>query len=423
MIRRLLWAVALQGCARGCDPPPPPRPPSPPSPSVSRDVSVALPPSVPSPVCVREITHAAIGHPAGTGPIDTLSVACAGDRLAVFALRGHVLSRLVRTTVPGAGFSPPLVIGQGADRLGPVMPDGVDGPVAWRSPTTDLTPELERDTVWAAQVQTADGGTSVLRADLTMPAGVAGLGVLVAEKPTAEGLFVMSSHGSEDAAPGVFRHRLTLDRRTPETLTAMPSARWEGELDAWDFTRGTALTREHVNEGVSFVATRAGAAPQRFASPGPLAMVSPRGVAVGDRSAFLYADFRVGRPDSGLCLPLSDGVCIEPGAVSLLVASDHATRRIELSPRGMPDALSADGDGLVAMFVSPENGREARQRVVRVSLDSDRVTERTLRPPEGMPAIDHPALVQCGTSVWLVAEVSAPESAVTALPLACVLGD
>ncbi|MFO0626339.1 MAG: hypothetical protein U0325_12070 [Polyangiales bacterium] len=92
----------------------------------------------------------------------------------------------------------------------------------------------------------------------------------------------------------------------------------------------------------------------------------------------------------------------------------------------MPDAITADANTLVALWVEPGDGDATTQRAARIDPATGAVERLALEPPEGFPAIDTPQLATCDDGPWLVASVAlrgddGARAGVTAIPLACLL--
>lgn len=414
----LALCAALAGCRDGCRGPTPEGTP-PAAPSVtSRRVSSR---------CVREVNGAHVATVPGAGDIASLSVACRGETLAVFALRGGSLSRVTRSRSPASRFTEPLVLGEGVDRPGPVGHDAVDGPVAWRAPTAS---DDDPDAFGAAMVRHVDGGFEVARGDGLAAPGLVGVGELVARRSGA-GVTLTGSWGAEATPPSLRAVTVTLDglREAPRT-PAMVDLGAAGEVKAWEPLHDDVLTRDDDEGGAALTLRRPGGAVTRHALAGPWVQVHPRGVSAAGRAVFLLGEFSVGAGDGGACVPLGPGVCVRPGPVSLLVfgAEAEAPRVIALATAGVPDALAAHDADVTALWAETRAGADtATQRAARVDVRTGRVEPLTLSPPEGLGPIDAPALADCADGVWIAAEVRVPRrdggetSAVAALPLECLV--
>lgn len=427
MRRRAALALLAMtpGCGRGCAESSPREP--------AADVARARPDPMPvmmSPRCGREIERAAVSYPPGAGAIELVTPTCAHGTLALFVVRGHTLTRVERATAQGSGFSPPRVISTGVDRLGPIAPDAIDGPVAWRSPLAGL--DDERDDVWAARLSPADAGAAVLRGDALMPAGYVGLGIVAPGALSATGLGVYASFGGSVEDPSTARLTVRLGRDEPEQPREVPRT-LPGELKAWESDRRVALAR--IEDGgatyleATWIDTGAHA---RHRLTSRHALVTARGVSAAGRSAFLVGEFGLGRDDAGACVPVGDGVCVRAGALYVLLAGapGAALERVEVAPRALPDSLAARGDELTALYVSPDEGPDqTTQRAMRLDVAHREATPLTFTPPQGFGAIDGPSLVGCDDGVWLAAQIAVPlgddpdaatRAAVTALPLECL---
>ena len=423
--RAALLALALTGCKRGCAGDAPPA-----EPAAHHEAPQPPPPPLTlSPRCVREIVRAPVVTAPGTGAIDTIAPTCSGGTLALFVVRGHTLSRLTRSTAAASGFDAPETWSTGVDRLGPVAPDAVRGPVTWRSPLAGIDPD-ERDDLWAAALGEGDAGVVVTRGDALLPAGIAGIGAPVVQERSAAGVTLLATVARPQEGPFTARVRVTLGRDEPAQPTELPT--WaEGELKAWEPSRGVGLARVETPGGAWLEATwAAGGARVRHQLGGRHALVAPRGVAVGGRSVFGVGEFERGAGDAGACLVMGEGMCVRPTGMYALVAGapGAALERVELAEAGLPDAIAARGDALWVLYLAPEddgNGAQTpSQRAARVDLAHREVTPLVLSPPRGFGAIDGPTLVACDDGVWMAAELVTDEDAgargsVTALPLEC----
>lgn len=428
MTRRAVALAALvAGCQRACgggNAPPEP---------VRTEPARAEPPPPPltlSARCVEEIARASVAIAPGSGAIDTITPTCAGDSLALFVVRGHTLSRLTRRTAAGSAFDAPEPWATGVDRLGPVAPDAVRGPVAWRSPLAGVEPD-ERDDVWAAMLIDGDGGPSVRRGDALLPSGVAGVGVPAPMERTAAGVSLLATVARPGEAPFTARVRVTLGIDAPAEPAELPSA-MPGELKAWEPSRGVGLARVEDASGAWLEATwTAGGARARHRLGARHALVASRGVAVGGRSAFVVGEFERGASDGGACLVMGEGMCVRPTGLYALVAGEPgaALERVPIANVGLPDAVAARNGELWVLYLAHEEDAAGAlapaQRAARVDVAHRAVTSLTLTPPRGFGAIDGPALVACDDGVWLAAELAAegaetPSGRVTALPLECL---
>ncbi len=407
----VLFACILPGCTRGCTSTVPVSPPVQDIPPTSPSVSSR---------CVREITRAAVFLPPGTGDIDSVLPACTGDTLALYVLRSDVLSRATRSLRPGAGFGRTLTISTGADRVGAINPTTVDGPIAWRSPIAGLDLP-ERDDLWTALVISPDGGTdTVLRGDVLMPAGVIGLGAPVVGQSLHGRIELLATIARAGEDPLTARVSVSPGHDGVEIPAGAAPRVLDGELRAWEPLRGVALTRVVQPSGdVVLQASRPGGVAVSLPMTAREVLVAPRGADAAGETVFATAGFALGG-DAGTCLDIG-GMCVTPGPVELLVATAGSLRRVTVAPSGLPDTVTAQGHEVTVMYVD-ETGS---QRAARVSLPEGHVHLLTLVPPEGMPSMDHPALVTCEDGVWLAMEVAlgtddgGTHSAVTAAPLEC----
>lgn len=410
----VLLSLLVAGCDPGCRAPP----------------AAPLATDVPAPQrevparCVEEVRAASVVFPPGSGDVDALSVACHDGALGVFALRGHVLSWTSRNDRAGEGFSPPLVVGTGADRLGPVAHDAPQGPVAWRSPVADLdTPQ--RDDVWAGLVQRGDGGFAALRGDALLPEGTLGLGVPFVRVNPA-GLFAVATVARQGVEPGSVSLRI-FPGREESAPVALPLVTAPGHIEAWEPRTDTVLARVQ-REGASWLEARRGEVVlSRVRVRSPEMVVVSRGESTPAGAVFAVGEFAVGRGDGGACVGQPGGICVRPGRVTLLVVPPQgAMRELEVAPEGVPDALAWDGDAITVLYVEPGPEESTAQRAARIDVRSGARDRVALSPPEGFPPIDLPRLARCGDDLWMVAAVSVDERGarrvgVTALPLACVL--
>ena len=431
--RVALAALLLSGCGRGCA-----ERETPPEPRVARshgsdDVPVAPPPQR-SARCVREVTAAAVSIPAGSGPLDAFVPVCAHGTLALYVVRGHILSRVERATDPGAPFGPVEVLSTGVDRLGPVAPEALDGPLAWRSPTAGLD-EVERDDVWAAVRAAGDAGARVLRGDALLPAGVEGLGAPVAWRAQGDAVTVLAGVGRRDAPPSVSRVTVRVGSDRPSQPAELPTL-VEGELHAFEASRGVALSRVAGPGEPAWVLTWLdGMRASRVPARAPFGLVVGRGVSVDGRSAFVMGEFALGNPDAGPCVRMGGDLCVVPAGLSVLLARgpDEAPVRLAIGDGALPDSVAARGHELTVLYVSAGASGTA-QRAARVDVRDGSVTPLVFAPPEGFGAIDGPAVVNCDDGVWMAAEIAleradeagdpsraAPRRAVTALPMECLV--
>jgi hypothetical protein len=393
-------------------------------------------PMVRSQRCVQEVTRASVVAAPGTGPVDQITATCARATLAMYVVRGGVLSRVARRTAPASPYGAPSVVSTGVDHLGPVAPEAIDGPLAWRSPLTGLD-EHERDDVWAAVIQAPDGGeVQVLRGDALMPVGAVGLGEVVADARTATGVNVLASIARAEQTPTAVRVPIVLGRDEPGAPTDLVDE-VPGELKAWEASRRVALARIEDADGAALEATWLGMhAPRvRYRLSSRYVLVVARGVEAAGRAVFVVGEFALGRGDAGVCMHLGEGMCVRATGMYLLVAGapGSALTRIDVSEDGLPDALAARGGEVVVLYMAPDENalRDMRpaQHAVRVDVAHREVTPLTFAPPEGLGAIDGPTLVSCEDGVWMAAEVALPtsdapdaatRSVVTALPLECL---
>ncbi len=417
--RALALVVFTAGCERGCLDGPVPEAPR----AVAGPIDVPVAPVAMSPRCARELAEPRAFVAPGSGGVDTIAAACAGDTLAVFVARGGTLSRALRSTREGAAFEAPTVVSTGVDRMGPVAVDGVEGPVAWRSPLVGLDDD-ERDDVWAAVLARRDGGVAVLRGDVLMPAGAAGLGVVAPWRDGQGALGVYASVGRVGAVPSTVRLRVLAGRDAPGAAGAMTTV-IPGELKAWEASRRVALARVEEGAAVYLEASWGeGGARSRHALASRYALVSQRGVSAGGRSVFLVGEFALADADGGACMRVGAGACVRAGAMYLLVAGEagSALERVDVAPEGVPDAIAARDGVVTVLYVA-----QGEQLLAQVRMADGAVTPRSLRAPDGFGAIDGPTLVACDDGVWLAAEVTrvadegaAPRSGVTAVPVECL---
>jgi hypothetical protein len=374
---------------------------------------------------VEEIARAPVATAPGTGPIDTITASCAEGTLALFVLRGHTLSRIVRRTVPGVPFNGPEVWATGVDRLGPVAPDAVRGPVAWRSPLVGIDPD-ERDDVWAAVLRVGDGGDFVSRGDALLPRGLLGLGVPIAVERRVAGVTMFASVAREGEAPFAARIQVSLGDDHPAEPMELPFVA-HGELKAWEASRGVALARVDDLHGAWLEATwRTGGMRSRHRLTARHALVASRGVHVEGHSVFAVGEFERGTHDGGRCMVMGEGMCVTLTGLYALIAGVPGAplERVPIASEGLPDALASHRGQLLLLYLSHE-AFSPRQRVARIDFATRTVTELTLTPPRGLGAIDGPTLVPCDDGVWLAAELAAegteaPSGRVTAIPLECL---
>jgi len=432
--------VLVAGCARGCGEP---------APVSEAPVDVVEPPQAMlySPACVAEIDRAAVARIPGHGDLDQLVATCAGDTLALWTLRGHTLGRITRTLEPGARFAAPEEVSTGADRLGAVAEDAIAGPLAWRSPTTNL--EDERDTLWAAHfAPPSDAGSGrIQRGSLSLPVSVSGLGAPTARSVEGGAVTVLAGFTMAGHTPFVATVSVPLEAppRAPRAPAAaepsepptapLPSTQAAGELLAAGPGRdGVSLLRmgssSDAGTALSLVAAWPDGRRQGIgldATAGHV-LVHPRGISLGSRTAFVLGTFSLGGAG---CIPLGPELCVRPGALSVLLLEGpgDAVRRIPVAPAGLPDGLAAQGDTLEVLYVAPDpqTPGDTAQRGASVHLPDGRVTARTLTAPPGMGSLDTPTLVSCRDGVWIAMGVSVPAPdgggrvmAATALPWSCV---
>lgn len=383
-----------------------------------------------SPRCGREIERAAVSFPPGAGAIESVTATCSHGTLALFVVRGHTLTRVERGLAEASGFSPPRVISTGVDRLGPVAPDAIDGPLAWRSPLAGM--DDERDDVWAAALAPLDAGASVLRGDVLIPAGLVGLGIVAPGARTQAGVTVYAGFGRATEDPSTARLTVRIGRDEPDQPAEVSRA-IAGELKAWEASRHVALSRVEADGATWLEATWVdGGAHARHRLGSHHALVTSRGVSAAGSSAFLVGEFTLGHDDAGACVSVGEGVCVRAGALYVLLAGAPGTplERVEIAPRALPDSLASRGTELTALYVSPdERPEQTTQRAMRLDVAHREATPLAFTPPAGFGAIDGPSLVGCDDGVWLAAQIAVPlgddpdastRAAVTALPLECL---
>lgn len=384
--------------------------------------------------CRRELAHASVAVPPGLGAIDGLMPTCGADgSLVIWTLRGHTLSRVSRSRVPGSSFAIPEVVATGADRVGPVAVDGVLGPVAWRTPTTAIE-ELDADEWWVAFIDSeAVPGHRVRRGSVLMPPGVVGLGVLAPVARTEEGVEVMGTIARTGMHPRIVRYTVHAPRDEVESLSGDPEALCEGELKAYETVHRVALALAVEPEGRTVLRAlqRVGTAMVQRGRIGLSrghVLVVPRGVARGGTSLFVFSEFDVATRGSS-CLVLGDSLCVVPGAVVLVRVDASGVTTLTVAQQGLVDTFTLDDrDRAVVFYVL---GNEQSQRAARIDLDRGMVERLNLVPTDELPPLDHPALVRCGREPWLTAEVLidtggdaggvSTERGVIAVPLECVL--
>ncbi len=377
----------------------------------------------------------------GLGALDALVPVCGDDdTIAVFVLRGHTLSRLVRARAPGSTFHLADPIATGADRLGPVGADSAAslGPLAWRSPTV-LLDENVGDEWWVAWLEHGlDAGARVRRGSAVMPAGVEGLGIIVpiARRDTAvEVLTTIARAGSN---PRLVRATVPTGGDELVPFTHDPPAIAEGELKAWERTSGAAIVFAVEPDGHTVL--RALHVPEDPASTArvlgtvPLArshvLVAPAGIPLpGGDALFAYSEFDVVHRGAGPCLVLDESLCVAPGAVRLLRVGVGGAVPVDVAPSGLIDTFAREHDTTVLALYVDGSGDTRAQYAVRFDTSTSTSRPARLTPSDALPPLDRPALVRCGDEVWLAAEVvvepgdagRARETAVMVLPAACVL--
>jgi hypothetical protein len=415
-------SVLIAGCDRGCreTAPAEPHPSSPPM------VAPTALPMMLSPRCEREIARAAVAVSPGAGPVDSVAAACHNGELALFVLRAHTLSRVVRSTQPGASYGSVLVISTGVDQLGPVGHHNVDGPLAWRSPMTGIE-EHERDDIWSARIERTNAETNtVLRGDTLMPAGIVGFGLVVPQTLRDREMTVLASEAHEGSLPATLGVHVVLGREQPSEAHDLPSI-FSGELKAWEADRSVALSRIDGSTASALEVTwTENNAHARADLSMRYALVAARGASIDGRSAFLVGEFELGG-DSGSCMSMGDGMCVRAGPLYLLFAGapGQPLERLDVAPSGLPDSLAARDHELMVLYVSHNGSYEPQQHAARIDIRHREVTPLVLTPPEGFGAIDGPTLVRCDNDIWIATEVTLPgdagsSTAVTALPLECI---
>lgn len=355
--------------------------------------------------------------------MDALEAACRGGELALFALQGNELYRVARRTGPGQGFGPVRRVTTAAARLGPVAPDGVEGPVAWRAPLAgvDATEGPEHEELWAAT-----GAEAFRMGGRAMPLDALGLGVVVPFEALPGSVTVLASHARHGQRPesGAFALTLGLLPGGDAGVTA-PSEAWPAELLAYDFGGRRALYRA-AGEGAARLEVR------RLGEPGVLrgeplgarhVLTAARGATAGEASVFVQSEFTVAT--EGECLRLAPDLCVRPGPVQLRVATREALTTLTVAPSGLPDSVAAVGSTVWVLYLAADATGAHAQHAAVVTLPRGAPQELRVEPPEGLPAVDHPALVVCGQTVWLAATLATRRDggqgdALTAMPLSCL---
>ncbi len=390
--------------------------------------------------CNQEVARGAVATIPGTGALDAMIPACDGDTLAVYALRGHTLTRLTRSLTPGSTFRLPDPVATGADRLGALAFDGVNGPLAWRSPTV-LLDEGVGDEWWVAWLEGAtDGGSArVHRGSAVMPTGAEGLGVIAPIGRRGDAVEVLATIARQGGNPQLVRATVPTGGEELERFAQDPPSIGEGELKAWEGTTHTAVVFAIADDGGSVLrAVRVVDTPGEGAhaiGEVPMArshvLVSPTGIALpGGDALFAYNEFDVVRRGAGPCLALDETLCVQPGAVRMLrVAGTGGARVYDVMPSGLIDTVVLEHDSTVLALYVNAIGETRAQHAVRFDAATGAVRRVTLAPSDEMPPLDHPTLVRCGGEAWLAAEVvvegtdagRARETAVMAVPAACIV--
>ncbi|MEI8255068.1 MAG: hypothetical protein WCJ30_05285 [Deltaproteobacteria bacterium] len=438
-LSKVLTALALTLCAcsqRRCGD-------APQSTLIDRDsATVAQARTVDRVRCDAEIARGAVATVPGLGALDALVPACGDDddTIAVFALRGHTLSRLVRARSPGSTFHLADPIATGADRLGPVGSGDTAslGPLAWRSPTVLLDMDVG-DEWWVAWLEPGlDAGARVRRGSAVMPAGAEALGIIapIARRDTSvEVLATLARAGSN---PRLVRATVPTGGNELVPFTHDPPAIAEGELKAWERATGTALVFAIEPDGHMLL--RAIHVPEDPASSASVlgtvrlarshVLVAPAGIPLpGGDALFAYSEFDVVQRGAGPCVVLDESLCVAPGPVRMLRVGASGAVPTDLAPSGLIDTFAREHDTTMLALYVEGAGETRTQRAVRFDAASGNVRAARLTPSDALPPLDRPALVRCGDEVWLAAEVvvepgdagRARETAVMVLPAACVV--
>jgi hypothetical protein len=356
--------------------------------------------------------------------VDALEAACHDGQLALFALQGHELYRVARGTAPGARFGPARRVTTAAARLGPVAPDAVDGPVAWRAPLAgvDSAEGPEHEELWVAT-----GAEDFRLGALGLAPDAFGLGVVVPLERLPGAVTVLASHARHGQRPesGAFNVQLGRLPGAPDGVPAVPAERWPAELLAYEFQGRRALYRAAGQGAATLEVRRLGEPGVLRAEPlgGRQLLTVARGAAAGEASVFAQSEFTV--ESGGGCLRLAPDLCVRPGRVGLLVATREALTRVTVAPSGLPDSVAAVGSRVWVLYLAADATGAHAQHAAVVTLPHGTPEELRVQPPEGMPAVDHPMLVPCGDTLWLAATMATQGDggggdALAAFPLACI---
>jgi hypothetical protein len=389
--------------------------------------------------CRLEIEQGALAVMAGAGAFSSLRGRCDGDTLEAWVERGHTLSRSTRSARPGSAWTLTTVVASGVEGASIVSP--TDGPVAWRAPTAAIE-GFDSEEWWVLRRARGDERGPWARGSLGWPASVQGRGLLAAVEARDDTVTVLGSVivSEADAEPRVVLASVRAPSGENVRLAEVPPRGLSGELRAYATDARVALVvraqgeRETRVEALSVTGdalVSRGGATIAFRN----VVVAPVGVSSANEAAFLLAGFERADPSSqGGCLYVGERLCVRPGPLSLvrvsLAAGDGATATTieSIAPSGLPDALALEPDGrtYVALFVGVASG-EPVQRAVRFDRASGHRDERSVRA-RGLPAIDHPTLLQCAGELWMLGEAlvsegedgGARESGVVAVPFGCL---
>jgi hypothetical protein len=371
--------------------------------------------------------------------LDAIAPVCAGDSIAVYALRGHTLSRLVRPLAAGATFRLPDPIATGADRLGPVGLGHANGPLAWRSPTV-LLDENVGDEWWVAWLdEDPDGGVRVHRGSALVQPGGEGIGTIIPIARRGSAVEVLATIARSGANPQLVRATVPTDSDELLRFTHDPPSLGEGEIKAWEASTRTA---------VAFAVTEDGAGVLRILgvddTPDEGAhargevrlarshvIVTPTGLPLPNGEAlFAYSEFDVVQRGHGACLALDQTLCVQPGPVRILrIDAANTIRTTDLAPAGLVDSIAIERDQTVLAFFVDAVGETRAQHAMRFDAATGEIRRAPLEPSDEIPPLDRPALVHCGDEVWLAAEVVVEpgdagrtnETAVMIVPASCVV--
>lgn len=391
--------------------------------------------------CDAELVHGAVATVPGLGSLDALVPACGNDdTLAVFTLRGHTLSRLVRARSPGSTFHLADPIATGADRLGPVgTGDALSlGPIAWRSPTVLLDEEVG-DEWWVAWLDPGlDAGPSVHRGSAVMPAGAEGLGIIVPIARRGASVDVLTTLARAGNNPRLVRATVPTGGDELVPFAHDPTALAEGELKAWEPATGTAVVFAVEPDGQALLrALHVPADPASSArSIGAVrlarshVLVAPAGSPMpGGDALFAYSEFDVVQRGAGACLVLDQTLCVAPGPVRFLRVSPGGAVTTDVAPSGLIDTFAREHDATVLALYVEGSGDAHVQHAVRFDSTTGEVRPARFTAFEALPALDRPALARCGDELWLAAEFvvdpgdagRVQETAVMVLPAACIV--